>query len=145
MKKNLITLVIATLVIILFVYAALSKLTDYANFQFGLSESPIIASFAGFLAWAIPVGELAIAVMLAVPAWRLTGLVSSFILMVLFTLYIGGMLLLGTDIPCSCGGVLEEMSWEMHVIFNAFFVVLCAVGIQLELKKRKRVVQRQMA
>lgn len=145
MKRNLITLVIATLVFILFVYAALMKLTDYANFKFGISESPLIAPFAGFLAWAIPAGELAIAVMLVVPAWRLTGLVASFILMMLFTLYIGGMLLLGTDIPCSCGGVLEDMSWGVHVIFNAFFVVLCAIGIQLEIKKRKRVVHQQIA
>ena len=145
MKKNLITPVIAVLVIILFVYAALAKLTDYANFKFGLSESPLIAPFAGILAWAIPAGELAIAAMLVLPAWRLTGLVASFILMLLFTLYIGGMLLMGTDIPCSCGCVLEDMSWGMHIVFNSLFVVLCAIGIQLELKKRKRVARRQIA
>lgn len=141
MKKNLITPVIAALVIILFVYAALMKLSDYANFQFGLSESPLIAPFAGFLAWAIPAGELCISIMLVWPAWRLAGFIASFILMLLFTLYIGGMLLLGTDIPCSCGGVLEDMSWGMHIVFNSVYVILCGIGINLELKKRKRVVQ----
>lgn len=145
MKKSLITPVIAALVVILFVYAALSKLTDYTNFKFGLSESPIIASFAGFLAWAIPVGELAIAVMLVVPAWRLMGLIGAFVLMLLFTLYIGGMLAMGTDIPCSCGGVLEHMSWGVHLVFNFLYVVLCAIGIMLELKKRKRVLRQQLA
>lgn len=145
MKKNLISPVIAVLVIILFVYAALAKLSDYANFKFGLSESPLIAPFAGFLAWAIPAIELAIAVMLVWPAWRLMGLYASFALMLLFTLYIGGMLLSGTDFPCSCGGVLEHMSWGVHLVFNAVYVILCAIGINLELKKRKRDFREQLA
>lgn len=144
MKRNLITPVIAVLVIILFVYAALAKISDYANFYFGLSESPLISPFAGFLAWALPASELAIAVMLAWPAWRLAGFFASFILMLLFTLYIGGLLLSGTDIPCSCGGVLEHMSWGVHLVFNGVYVILCAVGAMLELKKRKRVLH-QMA
>ena len=144
MKRNLITPVISILVIILFVYAALAKLSDYANFKFGLSESPLIAPFAGFLAWAIPAGELAIAVMLAWPAWRLTGLIASFILMLLFTLYIGGLLLLGTDIPCSCGGVLEHMPWGVHLLFNIFYVILCAIGIKLEMQRRRNM-QQQLA
>ena len=139
MKRNLITPVIAILVIILFVYAALAKLTDYANFQFGLSESPIISPIAGFLAWAIPAGELVIAVMLVVPAWRLFGLIASFILMLLFTFYIGGMLMMGTDIPCSCGGILEDMSWGMHIVFNSVYVILIAIGMWLEYKKVKSI------
>lgn len=139
MKKNLISPVITLLVIILFVYAALAKLSDYANFQFGLSESPLIAPFAGFLAWAIPAGELAIAVMLVWPPWRLAGLYASFFLMLLFTLYIGGMLLSGMDIPCSCGGILEHMSWGVHLVFNGVYVVLCALAIALEIKKRKSI------
>lgn len=132
---------IAALVIILFVYAALAKVMDYSNFQFGLSESPLIAPFAVILSWAIPVSELIIAVMLAIPAWRLIGFYAAFVLMLLFTLYIGGLLAVGTEIPCSCGGVLEHMSWGVHLVFNAVYVVLCGIGIQLELKKRKRLVQ----
>lgn len=133
--------IVSLLLILLFVYTAGSKLADYDNFQFGLSESPYIASYAGMLAWAIPGVELLIVALLLFPSFRLTGLYASFVLMLLFTLYIAAMLLSGMDIPCSCGGVLEEMSWSMHIVFNSVFVVLSAIAIILETKQRRQVVK----
>jgi uncharacterized membrane protein YphA (DoxX/SURF4 family) len=135
-KSNVAITVICTMIIVLFVYAATTKLLDYYNFQFGLSESPFIAPFASILAWALPAGEYIIAILLVIPALRLSGLYASFVLMSLFTLYIAAMLLFGSDIPCSCGGVLEEMSWGAHIVFNSAFVVLSACGIYLERKRR---------
>jgi hypothetical protein len=140
MKRNLFVGITSVLLIALFVYAAIAKLTDYYDFQFGLSESPFIAQFSGLLAWAIPASELLIAVMLVVPALRLAGLYASFVMMLLFTLYIASMLAFGKDIPCSCGGILEEMSWGVHIIFNSFFVVMSAIAIRLKVKRR-RVIQ----
>ncbi|OQP56599.1 MauE/DoxX family redox-associated membrane protein [Niastella populi] len=136
-KSNAAIVIICTLIIILFVYTASAKLLDHYNFQFGLSESPFIAPFANILAWAIPAGELLIAVMLAIPAIRLAGLYASGILMSLFTVYIAAMLLSGSDIPCSCGGIVEEMSWGAHIVFNSAFVALSACGIYLQRKKRR--------
>jgi uncharacterized membrane protein YphA (DoxX/SURF4 family) len=136
-KSNAAIMIICTLIIALFVYAASSKLLDYYNFQFGLSESPFIAPFANILAWAIPAGELLIAVMLVIPVLRLTALYASGILMSLFTVYIAAMLLSGSEIPCSCGGILEEMSWGAHIVFNSAFVVLSVWGIYLQRKKRR--------
>ena len=121
-KSNAAIVIICTLIIILFVYTASAKLLDYYNFQFGLSESPFIAPFANLLAWAVPAGELLIAVMLVIPVMRLAGLYASGILMSLFTVYIAAMLLFGSDIPCSCGGIVEEMSWGAHIVFNSVFV-----------------------
>ncbi|WP_205509675.1 MauE/DoxX family redox-associated membrane protein [Longitalea arenae] len=138
MKKSNVALgIICTLISILFVYAAAAKLLDYYNFQFGLSESPFIAPFAALLTWGVPASELLIAVCLAIPRLRLAGLCASFILMSLFTLYIAAMLVFGSEIPCSCGGVLEEMSWRAHIVFNSGFVALSAWGIYLERKKRR--------
>lgn len=139
MKRNLFIGITTVLLIILFVYASVAKLSDYENFKFGLSESPFISPFAGILSWAVPASELVIALMLAIPAYRLAGLYASFALMLAFTLYIASMLAFGQDIPCSCGGILEEMSWGVHIIFNSFFVVISAVAIWM--KKRKRVLQ----
>lgn len=115
-----------------------NELLDYENFKFGISESPFIASFAGLLAWAVPASELIIAGMLVVPALRLAGLYASFVLMLSFTIYIAAMLLFGSDIPCSCGGVLEELSWPAHIVFNSVFVLLSALGIYWERKRRQQ-------
>lgn len=138
-KSNAAIMIISTLIIALFVYTAGAKLLDYHNFHFGLTESPFIAPFADILAWAIPVIELLIVVMLIVPAWRLAGLYASGILMSLFTVYIAAMLLFGSEIPCSCGGVLEEMSWGAHIVFNSAFVAMSATGIYLQRKKRRAI------
>lgn len=137
MTRKLFVGIVALLHIILFVYAAWAKLADYTNFQFGLSESPYIASFAGFLAWAVPALEFLIAVLLFLPVTRLAGLYASFLLMLAFTIYIGVMLLSGLEIPCSCGGILEDMSWEVHLVFNSVFVVLSGIAIYLETKHRR--------
>ncbi len=136
-KSNAAIVIICTLIIILFVYTASTKLLDHYNFRSGLSESPFIAPFANILAWVIPVGENLIAVMLVIPAIRLAGLFASGILMSLFTVYIAAMLLSGSDIPCSCGGIVEEMSWGAHIVFNSAFVALSAFGIYLQRKKRR--------
>jgi uncharacterized membrane protein YphA (DoxX/SURF4 family) len=138
MNKKFIMGIVSLLLILLMVYAAQAKLRDYYNFQFGLSESPIIAPFAGVLAWAVPATELIIAAMLVIPRLRLAGLYASFVLMTLFTLYIIVMLSFYDDIPCSCGGVLEEMSWGVHIVFNLAFVLCSAWAIMLEKKRRRR-------
>lgn len=138
MKRKIFIGIACALHIVLFVYAALAKLTDYSNFQFGLSESPFIAPMAGMLAWAVPASELIIAAMLFVPALRLAGLYASFVLMFLFTIYISAMLAFGTDIPCSCGGVLEDMSWPAHIVFNSFFVLLSAMAIWLQRQQKRK-------
>ena len=136
-KSNVAIVIICTLIIALFVYASTAKLLDYYNFQFGLSESPFIARYANILAWAVPASELIIAGMLVIPALRLAGLYASFLLMLSFTVYIAVMLLSGSDIPCSCGGILQDMSWGAHIVFNSAFVVLAAWGIYLQRKKRR--------
>lgn len=137
MSRRIGILIIVLLHVALFAYAAISKLTDYYNFEFGISESPFISPFAGLLAWAVPGVELVIVLMLVIPYTRLMGLYASFVLMLLFTIYIGAMLLSASEIPCSCGGVLEEMSWPMHIVFNSVFVLLSAIGIFLERKRRQ--------
>jgi uncharacterized membrane protein YphA (DoxX/SURF4 family) len=136
-KSNAAIMIICTLIIALFVYTAMSKLLDHYNFHFGLTESPFIAPFANVLAWAIPASELIIALMLLIPALRLAGLYASGILMSLFTVYIAAMLLSGSDIPCSCGGVVEELSWGAHIVFNSVFVILSIAGVYLLKKKRR--------
>lgn len=133
--------IISLLLIVLFVYAAWTKLADYSNFQFGLSESPFIASFSGLLAWAVPAVEIIIAFLLLLPATRLVGLYASFVLMLAFTVYIAVMLVSGLEIPCSCGGILEDMSWEMHLVFNSAFVFLSAAAIVAERQRRRAVLQ----
>ena len=132
LNKNLIIEIICSLLIILFIYSSLSKLSAYNRFSVQLSKSPFITSFYKLVAWSIPAAEIVIAFLLAVKRTRLVGLYASFFLMSLFTAYLVIMLNFSYYIPCSCGGVLEYLSWEQHIVFNSFFIVIAGAGVLLK-------------
>jgi uncharacterized membrane protein YphA (DoxX/SURF4 family) len=129
MKRATIVEIISSLLILLFMYAAVSKLLDYQTFKVQLSKSPFITQFAGVTAWALPVGEILVAVALTFKSTRQKGLYASLFLMTMFTAYIWMMLRHSYYLPCSCGGILSEMGWNMHFWFNLGFVLLTILGI----------------
>lgn len=134
MKKALLVEIIVFLFVVLFLYAAGSKLTEYNKFIGQMGMSPILTKFAPTLAWVVPAVEITIATMLIFPKTRLIGLYASFALMVVFTLYIAGILFFSKELPCACGGVLSSLGWKNHLFFNGFYVVLGIIGITLQVK-----------
>lgn len=130
--KGIIVEVICYLFLILFVYAAVTKLMEYEKFRVQVGQSPILTSLVDWIAPTVPAIELIIAVMLFVPKSKLLALYASFNLMVMFTAYIFLTLNFSPNIPCSCGGILEKMGWKEHLIFNIVFVLLVAVAILLQ-------------
>lgn len=126
--KNSFVLIVSYLYVLLFAYAAVSKLLDYENFQLQLGQSPLLSAFAGYVVWLVPAVEILISLLLVIPRFRKIGLLAGYILMVMFTAYIYIILNYSSFIPCSCGGVLEKMSWNEHLIFNVVFVVLAGLG-----------------
>ena len=121
--------VISLLYILLFVYAAISKLLDFENFQVQVGQSPLVSAFASWITWAVPVLELIISLLLSIRKFRIWGLLSAFCLMTIFTVYIFIVLNYSSFVPCSCGGILEKMSWKVHLFFNIIFLLLAAVAI----------------
>lgn len=130
--KSYIVQVVCLLYVLLFVYAAVSKLLDFENFQVQLGQSPLLSAFAIWLSWLVPVVEVIIALLLLIPNSRRIGLFLSFSLMTMFTTYVFIILHYSSFIPCSCGGVLEKMSWNVHLIFNIGFVALATLAIFIE-------------
>lgn len=131
MKRQFLSQLIDALFILLFMYAAMSKLIDYERFRIQLGESPMLTAFARPLAWIVPAVEIVIAILLAIPKLRLSGLYASFTLMVMFSVYIIVLTGYTEYVPCSCGGVLQDMTWNQHLIFNIVFVILGAIGIMI--------------
>lgn len=129
--KNTIVEVICSLLIMLFIYASINKLADYKLFTVQLSKSPFITSFSNIVAWSVPAIEILIVLLLVIKRTRLIGLYASFFLMSLFTAYLIIMLNFSYYIPCSCGGVLEKLSWNQHILFNTFFLLISGTGVML--------------
>jgi uncharacterized membrane protein YjfL (UPF0719 family) len=131
-KINSYLQVICALFIFLFCYTAVSKLQEFDRFKFVLSKSPIIANYSTLLAIALPVVELAVVALLTIPVVRRWGLYSSLVLMIIFTCYIGYMVLFTPHLPCSCGGVIRQMTWKQHFVFNLFFIALAFLAIVMD-------------
>ena len=138
MRRAVIIEVIVAATIILFVYAAMSKLLAYPLFTEQLEMHPLLKPFAGWLAWAVPAAELLVAALLVIPSTRLVGLYGAAILLFMFTVYLTGMILTDSHLPCSCSGIISGFTWRQHIVFNLVFMGLAVTGIILD--KRKDIV-----
>jgi|SRR5579859_248679 len=136
-KRQVLLECISALLILLFVYASLSKFLDWKTFYGEMNNQPLPNSWTPFLVWVIPCTEIAISVSLIFERTRLLGFYGSLVVMGLFTIYTGIILLhFFPYIPCSCGGVIKRLTWRQHLALNLFFVVLSVVGVVFQRRKR---------
>ena len=127
--KGVIVELICFLYVLLFVYAATSKLMDFEQFRVQLGQSPILTAYANWVAWLVPLAEYMLAILLSMKSTRYKALFMTLGLMTMFTTYIILVLNLSDYIPCSCGGVLEDLGGTEHIVFNVFFWVLSIIAI----------------
>ena len=114
--KKYIIETVCVLHILLFVYASVSKLLDFENFKTQLGQSPILSLYAEYVSVLVIGIELLTAVLLCIPRFKFIGLWISAALMIMFTTYIYIILNFSPFIPCSCGGILEKLSWHEHLL-----------------------------
>ncbi len=124
--------------ILLFVYAAISKLITFEAFQVQLTQSPLLSAYANAIAYIVLIVELLFALLLSIQTTRLLGLYLSYGLMVAFTIYIYLIINHSDFIPCSCGGVLEKMGWTEHLWFNIIVSLLALVALFFKENNTKR-------
>nr|WP_199079040.1 MauE/DoxX family redox-associated membrane protein [Pedobacter sp. ASV19] len=136
--KSVVTDIISALFILLFVYAALTKVIDYQKFRIELGKSPLLSSYSRIIAVAIPGIELMISLLIAIKRFQYYAMYLAFTLMAIFSAYIVAILKFSPYVPCSCGGILQKMSWAQHLIFNVGFLLMGAVAILLYPKKDQR-------
>lgn len=134
--SGIITDIISSLFILLFVYTSVSKLSNLTGFISVLFRSPLLSSYSTFVAWAIPITEILISCLLFFRNTRKWGLLSSMILMCVFTGYLIYMIYFTPNLPCSCGGVISQLSWKQHLIFNVIFTFLGTVGVAISFRSK---------
>lgn len=138
MKRSDIADLIAFLLILMFSYAAASKLIDLRSFRIQMLIQPVPRWSVDYLIYLIPSSEVVTIVFLLYKNTKTLGLYLATILMVLFTIYVG-LAMTGAfgGIPCSCGGVIGKLSWPQHFIFNLIFLSLSIYGIITDYKERR--------
>ena len=141
MKNNGLHIIRTSIVIayaLLFSYAAITKLMDYAQFRVQLQQSPILTTIAPLVAIGIPILELLFALGLFIKPLQTISLYGSLFLMSCFTVYIYQILHYSEFIPCSCGGILENMGWKTHLLFNIAFIALAILAILINTPSQRR-------
>ncbi|SDF95223.1 Methylamine utilisation protein MauE [Pedobacter terrae] len=136
MKKETILAIITAIIAALFFYAAYSKLMDYDKSRDQMNNQIFPSLISSILTWLIPTIEIILMLGLLFPFTRIKALWASLALLILFSSYIG-LIMTGIfgRIPCSCGGILENMSYGKHLIFNLFFILIAIVGLGIENNK----------
>jgi hypothetical protein len=129
---NLIIEAITAVLLLLWIYTGLNKLIHYDKFSFEVGRSPFLQYVAPWVAALVPLAELLIAALLISKRTRVTGLYASLFLMTLFTGYVYVMLRYAYDLPCSCGGIIELLTWEQHLAVNLMLTLLTVAAILLQ-------------
>lgn len=123
----------ALLLSCLWLYSGIAKLHDWNYTVYSMHNQVFPEWMANTLALGLPVLELVLAIMLMFGVWRRIGYILSGILLSLFNGYI---LLIMTlffgRIPCSCGGLLSQLGWWDHLIFNCFFLAIAYWGYSID-------------
>ncbi|WP_106604782.1 MauE/DoxX family redox-associated membrane protein [Chitinophaga ginsengisoli] len=129
---NLAIEAITAVLLLLWIYTGLSKLIQYDKFRFEAGRSPFLQHVAPWVAVMVPAVELIAAALLISRRTRVAGLYASLFLMTLFTGYVYIMLHDAYDLPCSCGGIIELLTWEQHLLVNCILTLLTAIVILLQ-------------
>ena len=130
--------VLSALLVLLFSYAALSKLFSFSAFRAQMQVQPFPLPVAQALAILLPFLELLAASLLIFKRTAIIGLWLSFALMLEFTGYAGLALLhFWGHVPCSCGGILGKLPWGPHLALNSLFLVITIMGLNITYKERR--------
>ena len=132
-----IALTVATfLLIVLWIYAALSKLLDFRHFTWEMRNQALPTFVQSLLIYLLPPLEILIAVLLMFQRTLVWGLQLSGILLFLFSGYVGLTLFHFFEyVPCSCGGILEHLSWGPHLAFNLAFLSITVTALYITIRK----------
>lgn len=126
MKTKFLTLILLSL----WIPVSIDKFINFKVFQYGLIRQPFNDIFAHFLAYILPGLEALTVLLLLIESLRKYGMILSFILMTVFTAYIGAALAgAWEELPCGCGSVINSLTWKQHLYFNIFFLLMSGYGV----------------
>jgi len=139
-KREAYLMILCAVFILFWLYSAGFKLYNFETFKQEMHSQVFPNRISNLLSYAIPTFEIIIAALLVYSATRLLGMTLSFLLMLMFTTYVGLALLdVYRFMPCNCIGLLgENASWGANFILNLFIAIVAAVGLLLTFKHRER-------
>jgi putative oxidoreductase len=138
MKTSNLLSFISALLILLYVYTAVSKWMDFDQFKAQMYGQALPVWLAHLLIFTLPATEIFTAILLLFNRTQLAGYYLSAVLLLIFTGYVALVVFHFFDrVPCACGGVIRALGWELHLLFNVFFLLLTILAIKLHNRERR--------
>ena len=124
MKKTIqyLPLIVTSLFIMVLSRAAVLKILDFKNFQLQLAQSPLLTATSDIISYVIIGTELLVVVLLCFYRTRSMGFIGSSLLMAVFATYIGYVILVIENPPCTCIGLFEKSSWKQNLIYTTILL-----------------------
>ncbi len=114
-----------SLIFLLFLYSGVIKLLGFDLFVNNLDKSLFFSNInTYYIAGSIVFIEFLIPILLFFDKTAKFGYSVSFLLLLAFTAYIILMFNFSPYMPCSCGGLIEILTWKQHIIFNIIFMTM---------------------
>jgi hypothetical protein len=130
MIANIIIYLIVALFVLLWAYTAIPKFFKFRYFYDVLGSQAIPKWSVPILSVLIPLTELAVVFLLLFPETRLWGLYASFGLMLIFTIYVSGIIFQVYErYPCPCGAMFRSMTWRKHLKVNIWLTLIAFLGV----------------
>ena len=128
------------LLILLWTYTGFDKIIHWETSRKAFHNQTFPAELAEVLAYAIPITELLIALLLLFSVSRWWGYLSSILLLTVFTTYVG-LIWVGAfpRVPCNCAGILERLGWEAHFWFNSAMIGVGITGLYFTKKRDPKI------
>ncbi|PZP51491.1 MAG: hypothetical protein DI598_03090 [Pseudopedobacter saltans] len=132
---------ICIVVVLVLGMTALDKLWHFSLFSAKLKMSPwkVLALHHSFFAWAVPITELTVSLLLLgkrTGRWGFAGAV------VLFTVFSGYMLWIwikNIKVACGCNEFIERMTVLQHVRFNLALLMFSLLGFLLTKRNSSKI------
>ena len=125
-------IIVTGLLVLLWAYAAFSKLFNLPTFKHAMITQVFPKWIGKIFVYLIPLIEIAIIVLLLFPTTRLLGMYASLFLMLAFTIYVGGAVYgVYERRPCACGGLFARLGWMKHFKVNIVLTIIALVGVIL--------------
>ncbi|QNK61109.1 hypothetical protein H7F33_11005 [Pedobacter sp. PAMC26386] len=126
------TYIIIALFILLWAYASIPKFRNIRYFKEVMESQAIPKWMAQLLTWLLPITELSIIGLLIFEKTRLIGMYATLIMMLAFTVYVGGIMFhVYNKYPCPCGGLFTRIGWRKHFKLNLILSALALIGVLL--------------
>lgn len=129
--------VVSFLVWLVIFFSAINHGINFNRLRNWVRFSPITANFSEPVAYVILAAELSTVLLLLWRKYRIVGLYSSFLLLVVFTGYILTIMWLRHKMPRSFDGIWMNIGWFYQALINFFLLGLTFIGIILNQRETK--------